>query len=33
MIICGVALFIGIQAMFLVSRSIADPIEVGAQGS
>jgi adenylate cyclase len=27
MIICGVALFIGVQAMFMVSRSIADPIK------
>lgn len=27
MAICGVALFIGLQAMFLVSRSIADPVK------
>jgi adenylate cyclase len=27
MIICGVALFVGVQAMFLVARSIADPVK------
>ncbi len=32
MIICGVALFIGVQAMFLVSRSIADPIKSVRRG-
>jgi adenylate cyclase len=32
MIICGVALFIGVQAMFMVSRSIADPIKSVRRG-
>jgi adenylate cyclase len=32
MIICGVALFVGVQAMFLVSRSIADPVKSVRQG-
>lgn len=32
MVICGVALFIGVQAMFLVSRSIADPIKSVRKG-
>lgn len=32
MIICGVALFIGVQAMYLVSRSIADPIKSVREG-
>jgi adenylate cyclase len=27
MVICGVALFVGVQAMFLVARSISDPIK------
>ena len=27
MVICGVAIFIGVQAMFLVSRSISDPVK------
>lgn len=32
MLICGVALFIGVQAMFLVSRSISDPIKSVQRG-
>lgn len=32
MIICGVALFIGVQAMFMVSRSISDPIKSVRRG-
>jgi adenylate cyclase len=32
MIICGVAIFVGVQAMFLVSRSIADPIKSVRKG-
>jgi adenylate cyclase len=32
MVICGVALFIGVQAMFLVSRSISDPIKSVRRG-
>lgn len=32
MIICGVALFIGVQAMWLVSRSISDPIKSVRRG-
>lgn len=32
MVICGVALFIGVQAMFLVARSIADPIKSVRRG-
>jgi adenylate cyclase len=32
MLICGVALFVGVQAMFLVSRSISDPIKSVRRG-
>lgn len=32
MIICGVALIIGIQAMYLVARSISDPVKSVRQG-
>ncbi len=32
MIICGVALFVGVQAMYLVSRSIADPVKSVRRG-
>lgn len=32
MLICGVALFIGVQAMWLVSRSISDPIKSVRRG-
>lgn len=32
MIICGVALFVGVQAMYLVSRSIADPVRSVRRG-
>lgn len=32
MLICGVALFVGVQAMWLVSRSIADPIKSVRRG-
>ncbi|MFT4050055.1 MAG: adenylate/guanylate cyclase domain-containing protein [Solirubrobacterales bacterium] len=32
MIICGVALFVGVQAMYLVSRSISDPVKSVRRG-
>lgn len=32
MVICGVAIFIGVQAMYIVSRSISDPIKSVRQG-
>jgi adenylate cyclase len=32
MIICGVAMFVGVQAMWLVSRSISDPIKSVRRG-